>query len=94
MDATPPLTDPMDPSLMIDCATCITYNQFYCLDSRGSHAELAALNCCVEDNCPTGEAACVQGSCGPEITALQGSAAAPTCLGIPTMGDFAVCFMM
>lgn len=78
--------------LTIDCGFCIAYNQFYCLDSMGCHAQVAAYNCCIEDNgCM--DQACVNTNCAPQISALNSCfmSTAPGCADI-TAGPYAVCY--
>ncbi|HJL19411.1 MAG TPA: hypothetical protein RMH99_27340 [Sandaracinaceae bacterium LLY-WYZ-13_1] len=87
-DDTPP---EMSGSVSVDCAFCIQYNQFYCLEQNGSADQVHAFNCCIEDNSCMNQA-CVDANCSAEQSAIQSSPGASTCLGVPTGGDFAVCF--
>ena len=76
---------------MINCGACLGLQQFYCLDSRGSHAQVAAYLCCAEDRgCM--DPSCAMSMCNAEYMALGSSPAASMCLTVPTMGDYAVCF--
>jgi len=65
----------------IDCGVCVNYQLFYCLDSMGCHDQVAALNCCVEDNCGSAADvnACAQSMCSTEFGNLNTCAGSSGC---------------
>ncbi|HJK95512.1 MAG TPA: hypothetical protein RMH85_13665 [Polyangiaceae bacterium LLY-WYZ-15_(1-7)] len=71
----------------LDCLGCFNYQVLYCADNNGCHDQIAAFNCCAEENGCTG-ASCP--ACNAEIEAVN------TCIGGLAMGvcnsDLLACF--
>lgn len=77
----------------VGCNDCILRQLISCIDTAGCHGEIQRYFCCIIDNCPTGEDACISAMCASEAEGMFicGYTLEPGCFGL-TSGDIGMCY--
>ena len=68
-DPTPPLSDPS--GVTLTCVTCLTQQQFFCLDNTECQGAVSALFCCAAESCTPTDEDCLTRTCMAQVTAVN-----------------------